>query len=467
LLVERAGEAAAGPVFKAIALDRRIFGRVVAVRCMTRALGRSSALARRLAEEARLCKLLDHPHILRTLDFGNAGGTFFVATPYVEGRDLGSVIRALRRGRLALQPGPVAQIALWVARGLAFAHGLADKQGRPYGIVHRNINPSTLLLTDTGGVKIAEFGAADVAESAGRVQTPQRQLQRRVRYFSPEQARGEPVDRRSDVFSLGVVMWELLTGHRLFGAATAFECIGNVLHAPIVAPSARRRAVPDALDRIVLRALQRDRGARYDSADALAAELQAFLGTQRMRPDAVRYILGSLFGGEEPPPRGRGQDRAAAARDDEDTVAVGPSWGASDPLVGRVTPTGSTQSSVEVPAPGPARRRAGRRLQRWAVTVGLVLAGVCAAYGVLHARARPRTPAPPAALSASAVAAPTVVVVPAALLPVLAPEPPVVVIAADPIARARPAATASAPAPRRLIKRRGRPRGPTAPAPAR
>jgi serine/threonine-protein kinase len=303
------------------------------------------------------------------------------------------------------------------------------------------------------------------------VQTPQRRLRRRVRYFSPEQARGEPLDRRSDVFSLGVVMWELLTGHRLFGAATAFESLGNVLHAPIVAPSARRRGVPAALDRIVLRALERDRRARYDGADALAADLEAFLGTQRMRADAVCYILYRLFGGADQPQGSpeRGRDRAGG--DDEQTVAVGRTWAMIDPLAASaLTPSASAPVPQVVAAPpaparpsratgpvsAPAPRPPSRRLRLpWAMALGLVLAGVCTAYGALHARARPN-PSPPAP-PPPAVSALVVRTTPEPrAVPAPAPAPPVVVIAADPIARTRPPATASAPGPRRVIKRRGR-----------
>jgi serine/threonine-protein kinase len=297
LLVERAGTSATGEVFTAFALDRERFGQVVLVKRVYAELSSSWEFVRAFSAVARLAALLDHPNIVRVIEHGQVKGAYFIATEHLDGHDLGSVLRALRTARRSLRSLPVAQICAQIARGLHAAHTMADPDGRPCRIVHGSLSPATVVLLRSGGVKIVDFDAVERPEPSGRVQTQHRNLARRLRYFSPEQVRGEPLEGSSDVFSLGATMWEMLTGRRLFASPSAFSCIGDVLHAPIPAPTAFRLNVPLALERIVMRALERDRSRRYPTAGEMAGDLDEFLRTRRTRPDAVRYILKVLFNG--------------------------------------------------------------------------------------------------------------------------------------------------------------------------
>jgi serine/threonine-protein kinase len=296
LLVERIGAGAAGDLYTAVPSDRRTFGRVVTLERLRPELSASPKQVGAFLAAARAVSLLEHPNIAKVLDYGLVDGTGYVTTEHLEGRDLALVGHALGRARLWLRPLPVAQICVQIARGLEHAHALRDARGRPHLIVHRNINPSTVILLGTGDVKIVGFDVTGAAGAAGRVPAEREGQARRLRYVSPEQVRGEPLDARSDVFSLGVTMWEMLTCRRLFEGETAFAVIGNVLHANIPAPSMIRPNVPLSLERVVMRALERDRSRRYPTAGALAEALDEFLHTRRTRPDAVRYILQALFG---------------------------------------------------------------------------------------------------------------------------------------------------------------------------
>jgi serine/threonine protein kinase len=441
LLVERTSSSG-GPVgeaFKAIALDRRIFGRLVEVRIIARDVLESSMYGHKLAETARVAALLEHPNIARIIDFGQVSGTYFLASQHVEGRDLRTVTRALRRAHVQLRPGPVAQIAREVARGLEFAHALADGEGHPYRIVHGHVSPSAVLLGRRGGVKIAGFGIADAIELPSKVHSSRHNLPRRLRYFSPEQAREEPLDGRSDVFSLGVVMWELLTGRRLFGGTSAFECIGNVLHAPIEPPSASRPGLARELDAIVLRALERDRTARYQTAGEMAQDLEVFVQMHQIRKDAVRYILTTLFGSDPPPTAhrppansdadtvvARSPTPSPAARREDPTVPDWPSEPAGTappplsfsaprlPLPASLRAALATAPLLRLRLPLSVRVRSSMHGRRglWAGTVVLLLGGVLAVYGVFHGQGQPAAP-PPAS---------TMIVLPPPPLP--APEAP-------------------------------------------
>jgi serine/threonine protein kinase len=323
LLVEQIGAGGMAEVFKALVLRGKWRGRALAIKRIRAELSEAPHLVRMLADEARITALLDHPNIVRVFDFGRTAESCYLAMEYLDGKDLASVMSGLRSAALSLRSAPVAEIALQIARGLDYAHMLRDPQGRPCRIVHRDVNPANIMLDRSGHVKILDFGVVKTSAFLRKSHTREGRIKGKLAYLSPEQARGEQLDGRSDVFSLGIMMWEMLTGCRLFWADTAVERIQNVVHAPIVAPSARHAAVPAALDRIVLRALERDPSRRYDSAREMVDDLEGFLRAGPVRSDAVAHVLAMLFGdarrstaGQLPPPFSavtRPRDGAASA----------------------------------------------------------------------------------------------------------------------------------------------------------
>jgi serine/threonine protein kinase len=258
--------------------------------------------------EARICALLHHPNIVEVYDFGQIGSAYFMAMEYLRGRDLAAVMRALRLRHGAVPPPVAAHVARRIALGLHHAHEATFGDGRAAEIVHRDVTPSNVMLLRTGGVKVLDFGIAKAAENA-RPAVPQKtRVKGKLAYLSPEQVRNGELDGRSDVFSLGVVLWEMLVGQRLFAAENEFQTLRNVLTGPVAPPSSKRPDVPAALDAVVACALERQPAARYPTARAMAEALAAVSrGVSEADADAgVRGLLGELFGddgGHEIPER--------------------------------------------------------------------------------------------------------------------------------------------------------------------
>lgn len=226
-------------------------------------------------DEARITIALDHKNVVRLFDFGQHEGTYFMAMEYVDGTDLAALMRThLRAGR----PMPP-EVAVFIAReilcGLHHAHTLRDHNERPLGIVHRDVSPQNVLLSSTGEVKLADFGIAAARNKLTHTMTGT--VLGKAAYMSPEQATGDKVDFRADVWAVGVILYEALVGERLFASDSPLSTIQRVMSVNVDPPSRVCPQVPPALDGIVLRALQRSREARFESAQAMADELSAYL----------------------------------------------------------------------------------------------------------------------------------------------------------------------------------------------
>lgn len=228
-----------------------------------------------LIEEAKLSVSLCHPNIVQTLDLAYVAGSYVLVMEHVEGFDLQRVIDMLRQAGRLFPIDLSAYVVRELCRGLDHAHQVVDGQGRPAGIVHRDVSPQNVLLSLAGEVKIADFGIAKTrlcrSDSEARV------VKGKYFYMSPEQASAEPLDHRTDVFSAGIVLWELLAGRRLHQARDVASLLGAVRRAQVPRPSALRAGVPAELDAIVARATAHARQARYPDAGAMADALTAYL----------------------------------------------------------------------------------------------------------------------------------------------------------------------------------------------
>lgn len=270
-------------------------------------------------DEARITIGLDHENIVRLFDFGQVDGAYFMALEFVDGVDLVDVLRAQKARGHGVPPGAAALIARDVLRGLEHAHNLRDHRGRPMGVVHRDVSPQNVLLGWNGAIKIGDFGIADARNRL--TSTMHGQVKGKFSYMSPEQASAKPLDGRSDVWSLGVVLWEMLVGGRLFTADNAVETLARVMEAPITAPSVLREAVPPELDRVVLKALQRSPRDRFASAAVMAQELDHFLGALRYgRADLISFLQSLDLRQASEATRQRGN--AAGPMSDGATVAL-------------------------------------------------------------------------------------------------------------------------------------------------
>jgi serine/threonine protein kinase len=195
-------------------------------------------------------------------------------------------------------------IAREVARGLGYAHAFRDQQGQHLAIVHRDVHPSNIMLLDAGAVKLVDFGIARVTSELRLATTGARagSLRGECPFLSPEQITGEPVDARSDLFALGAVLWEMLTGRRLFEGASDFDIMSAVINGAIAPPSQLAPEIPAALDRVVLTALERDPQRRYQSGDQLAADLEQLMGALPSRHTDLPALLGRLGRSDNVPP---------------------------------------------------------------------------------------------------------------------------------------------------------------------
>jgi eukaryotic-like serine/threonine-protein kinase len=299
LLQECIGRGGMAEVFRAVAHGVEGFQRVFVVKRIHKDKSANPALRDMFVNEARISALLNHPNIVQVYDFGLIDGCYFISMEHLKGKDLLLCLRQLRSEGMQMPPAVAAYIAREVAAGLAYAHGLKARGGKLLDIVHRDISPSNVMLLRSGSVKLLDFGIAKASsvlvENSGHA-TLTGIVKGKLSYLSPEQVRNEPLDSRSDLFSLGVVFWECLTGKRLFYDKAEYHTMDNVLNRRVPPPSQQRREVPPALDAIALRALHRNRDLRYQDAGAMVEELDAFLSEARLTSRAVPQLLDDLFG---------------------------------------------------------------------------------------------------------------------------------------------------------------------------
>ena len=227
-------------------------------------------------DEARIASCLRHPNVVGVHELVREAGNCLLVMELVDGKPLSSLVARVERRKQRLPTKLAAYAVARAAAGLHHAHELCDEQGQPMQIVHRDVSPQNILISFDGEVKVIDFG---IARAMGRVtHTKTGTRKGKTGYMAPEQAKSGPLDRRADVFALGIVLWELLCGRRLFVRPDEYRTMNALLIDPIFEPS-RHGAVPMELERIVMRALDRDPNARHATADELRSELDAFVAS--------------------------------------------------------------------------------------------------------------------------------------------------------------------------------------------
>jgi serine/threonine-protein kinase len=228
-----------------------------------------------LLDEARTAARLSHPNIVQTFDAGYIDGMYYIAMAHIRGENLRTIAREVSRRGSGFPLQHAISIVIGLCAGLAYAHEKCDLNGAPLNIIHRDISPQNVLVTMSGDVKIVDFG---VAKSQLRFSDESQagEVKGKPAYMSPEQALGKPIDLRSDVFAVGILLYELTTGIRLFKRDSLIATLRRVTAVEYKAPSAVRPGYPPALETIVSKALARDREARYASAHELRADLEQF-----------------------------------------------------------------------------------------------------------------------------------------------------------------------------------------------
>jgi serine/threonine protein kinase len=272
LLVDRVAVGGMAEIFAAVRAGDPA-GRPYAVKRILPTLAEDEELVRMFLDEARLVVQLDHPGVVAVQELGRQGAGYYIAMDYVAGVELRGLVDAARRAGERLPVPLVAHVGWRVADALDHAHRRRDARGGELRIVHRDVSPANVLLGFDGGVRVIDFGIAQAAFRAGPARAV---LRGKFGYMSPEMVRGLPVDRRSDVFALGVVLHEMLTGERLFTGPSELAVMERVRAAEARPPSSRNPAVPRALDAVVLRALAREPEARFAWASELRDALLPF-----------------------------------------------------------------------------------------------------------------------------------------------------------------------------------------------
>ena len=226
-------------------------------------------------DEARIAARLNHPNVVQIFDLGAQDDSFFIAMEFIHGEDVRRVWKHADKLGKPIPLPLICRIIIDACAGLDYAHKKLDQTGRALNIVHRDISPQNILVSFEGGVKVVDFGIAKAADQA--TVTKSGVLKGKYSYMSPEQAAGQPIDCRTDIFALGVVLYELLTGTRLFKRATDIQTLNAVTECKIANPSQINDRVPTDLDAIVMKALAKDRTLRFPEAKQLGAALEGWL----------------------------------------------------------------------------------------------------------------------------------------------------------------------------------------------
>jgi serine/threonine-protein kinase len=299
-LIRSLGVGGQSEVFQANYSGPGGFERTVVIKRVLPANCEDPEFLRMFTAEAKILGMLHHPNVVQAYDVGESEGTLFLVLEYVDGPSLAHLLRVLRT---AAQPLPLA-IAAYFAReicsALDYVHGLHD----------RDVTPSNIALTQAGSLKLLDFGIAKYESSD--VQTRDRTVKGKPAYLAPEAIDGRPFDRRVDLFSVGVVLHEMLTLSPLFHADHDLAILHKVMEMPIPAPSASRPEVPPALDAIVMKALERDPERRYATAAAMARALDEFVVASQLHVDDVVLFLRSVQPLLTPPRAALEELRAAA-----------------------------------------------------------------------------------------------------------------------------------------------------------
>ncbi len=276
-LLERINVGGMAEVFKAKAFGVEGFERLLAVKRILPNIAEDEEFITMFIDEAKIAVQLNHANIAQIFDLGKVDDSYFIALEFIHGKDLRGIFD---RCRASGENMPIAQacfVIMKVCEGLDYAHNKRDASGRELGLVHRDVSPQNVLISYEGEVKLIDFGIAKAAGKASKTQAGI--LKGKFGYMSPEQVRGLPLNRGSDIFSVGIVLYELLTGERLFIGESDFSTLEKVRNVEILPPSTYNRKIPEELERIVLKTLAKDPEDRYQHAIDLHDELQAFMYT--------------------------------------------------------------------------------------------------------------------------------------------------------------------------------------------
>jgi len=282
-LLERIAVGGMAEVFRAKRQGVEGFEKVVAVKRILPHLSDNQEFVDMFVHEAKMVAGLTHPNIVQIFDLGKLESSYYIAMELVHGRDLRSIQKRAQDRGVRVPLDLAALIVSKICSALEYAHRKKDDRGRPLQIVHRDVSPQNVLISFEGDVKLTDFGIAKAASKA--TTTDHGELRGKLLYMSPEQAWGRPIDKRADIFSLGVVFYELVTGHKPFLASSEGSILDAVRECRVAPPTTINPRIPDRLASVVMKALDRDPDQRYQDAAEMYRDLDRVLH-ERQVPSA-------------------------------------------------------------------------------------------------------------------------------------------------------------------------------------
>ncbi len=321
------------------------FEKLIAIKKIHDHLSKEDEFVDMFLDEARISAMIHHPNVVQIFDLGSIDDVYFIAMEYVHGQDLSQLLRGVIRNKNQTYSwSHAARLVADAAAGLHAAHELKDQEGDPLGLVHRDVSPQNILVSYDGHVKVVDFGIAFAAEKIS--QTSVGTLKGKASYMSPEQSRGQPVDRRSDVFALGILLFECCCMKRLFREETEAATLLRVGAADVPRPRSVRPELPADLERIILRALAKNPDDRFETAGEMQQAIEQLLVSRGevVGPAQVEELMGELF-----------HDRKRIRDGQLREVSLRPSTHVG-PAIGVSTTTVTQMGNLDEAETGPQRR---------------------------------------------------------------------------------------------------------------
>ncbi len=396
LLVEKLATGGMAQLYRAKIVGVQGFEKFIAIKMILPHLAEEKELVNSFIDEAKLAALLNHQNIVQIYDFGSMENSYFITMEFLYGKDLRHVFAKSKQKGIPLSLENSLFVASRLCAGLDYAHKLKDFQGKPLHIIHRDISPQNVFLTYEGDVKIVDFGIAKAASQSTITQIGM--IKGKVAYMSPEQACGTSIDHRSDIFSAGVLLYEMISGNRMFSGEDTMQILAKVREVDYLPLESARSGLPDKIYGILHRSLARDPAERYPSCDEMMADLEECMFRFDMRPSArgVADYMKDLFTEEIAVEKER--IRESAAVDVEEAPAEGEG--------GKPHPAAAGRREADAAPAAPAVAPQKRGLMYAAVAAALVLS---AGGGYLLSRKTPSV-SPPVKTEAAPPAAPENVV---------------------------------------------------------
>jgi eukaryotic-like serine/threonine-protein kinase len=391
-LLSRLGHGGMAEVFLARKAGPGGFSKLVVIKRILPHLSREPEFVQMFLDEARLAARLEHPNVVQIFDMGQQDGAYFLAMEYLGGETVSGMARRAKNTNSPLGASISARVIAEACEGLHYAHEFKEIDGTPLGIVHRDASPQNIFVTYDGRVKVLDFGVAKVATKLAQTRTGT--VKGKISYMSPEQCRGDPLDRRSDIFALGIVLFEMVAGRRMFKEDNEFSMLKKIGSGDFPRPIQLAVDAPRGLMAVCERAMAVDPKDRYATAREMHGEIESYLRSAQIEvgPEQVAEKMNALFSNDI-----EFRKQLLMATDDRAEIFQKLSEEASDsfPSLGSLAQSGARTawaraSTIHTPKPK-------RRLVRWAAPVAALVLGGAAAVVLWY----PRAPAPPPSPSIS------------------------------------------------------------------